>query len=144
MTRVTGKQGQRTGERGSSNLDAVSLAHAIHRDISDDKSVGATLRLVRQFIMDLDAADDPAALFAEEPPLTGDVRWDAFIAGVVEDFALHHGLPAPDWVFAPSRYLTTWWFVTSIPSMRPTAIVETPAALSGRGVFIQRASLVNV
>jgi hypothetical protein len=94
--------------------------------------------------MDLTRANDPAALMADTPPPTGDRRWDALIAGVVEDFAIHHGVEAPQWAFDPDRFLDTWWFITSIDAMRPTAIVETPAALSNRGVFVQRASLVNV
>ena len=126
------------------DVDVVDLAHAVRRSLADGEPVGDTLRLVRQFVMDLEATEDQSTLLAEDPPSTGDARWDALIAGVVEDFALHHGLPAPSWVFAPSRYLSKWWFVTSFTSMRPTAIVETPAALSGRGVFVQRASLVNV
>jgi hypothetical protein len=128
----------------TAEVDVVDLAHAVRRSLADGEPVGDALRLVRQFIMDLEAAEDGATLFAQNPPSSGDARWDALIAGVVEDFALHHGLPAPSWVFDPSRYLSRWWFVTSFISMRPTAIVETPAALSGRGVFIQRASLVNV
>jgi hypothetical protein len=48
------------------------------------------------------------------------------------------------WVFDPSRFLSTWWFLTSVDAMRPMAVASTPAALSNRRVFVQRASLVNV
>ncbi|MGC8465685.1 MAG: hypothetical protein ACP5O0_07120 [Acidimicrobiales bacterium] len=130
------------GYDGSMNVGV--LAKAIQDDIFHGRSQGSTLRLVRQFVMDLDRADDPAALFAEKPPHTGDPRWDALIAGVVEDYAFHHGLPSPSWTFAPDRFLAYWWFFTSFTSMRAHAIVHTPAALSARGVFLDRASLINV
>ena len=70
---------------------------------------------------------------------------DALIAGVVEDVAYRHGVPVPRWAMEPERSTEDrWWFVTSIPALHPTAFVETPASLANRGVFIRRASLVNV
>ena len=125
-------------------LTAARLAEMVCDDLESGTGSGATLRLVRQFIMDLEHTSSAVELFDEEPPSTGDPRWDALIAGVVEDFALHHNLTSPKWVFDPVRYLDTWWFFTSIKDMRPWAMAHTPAALANRGVFIQRASLVNV
>lgn len=125
-------------------MDASALSRAVRESVSAGEATGSTLRLVRQFIMDIERSDDPASLFSTPPPATGDPHWDAMIAGVVEDFALRHGISAPNWTFEPSRYLPTWWFLTGIDAMRPTAIVESPASLSGRGVFVQRASLINV
>ncbi len=122
----------------------ADLAQEVSRSLAAQERTGDTLRLVRQFIMNLECASDPLGMFRDEPSSTGDPRWDALIAGVVEDFALHRGIEPPPWVFQEQRYLSTWWFVTSIDAMRPTAVVQTPAALSGRGVFVQRASLVNV
>jgi hypothetical protein len=121
----------------------AGLAEAIKRSLAAQEPTGGTLRLVRQFIMELDHCGDPADMFRDEPPSTGDQRWDALIAGVVEDFALHQGMEPPDWVFNGQRFLSTWWFLTSIDNMRPTAIAQAPAALSNRGVFVQRASLLN-
>ncbi|MHB8247229.1 MAG: hypothetical protein ACYDGN_18180 [Acidimicrobiales bacterium] len=120
------------------------LASEVRQSLAAGEGRGSTLRLVRQFLMDLGRAEDPAELLHDDPESTGDQRWDALIAGVAEDFALHHGIEAPEWVFEPSRFSTPWWFVTTIEAMRPTAIVETPAALANHGVFISRASLVNV
>jgi len=120
------------------------LAKEVGQSLAAQERTGNTLRLVRQFIMNLERASDPLGMLRDEPSSTGDPRWDALIAGVVEDFALHRGIEPPPWVFQEQRYLSTWWFLTSIDAMRPTAVVQTPAALSGRGVFVQRASLVNV
>lgn len=125
-------------------MTAMELAVSVRRSLTAGEGRGSTLRLVRQFLMDLDGAENPAELLIGAPESTGDRGWDALLAGVVEDFALHHGIEVPRWVFEPSRFSDPWWFVTTIAAMRPTAIVETPAALANHGVFISRASLVNV
>ncbi len=81
----------------------------------------------------------------ELSPLTGNRGWDALIAGVVEDLAYRHGVKVPKWAMESARSTDDrWWFVTSNPALHPTAFVETPASLANRGVFIRRASLVNV
>jgi hypothetical protein len=121
----------------------ADLAEEVGQSLTSREPTGQTLRLVRQFIADLGRSDDPMSMFLDEPPSTGKREWDALIAGVVEDFALHHDIEPPSWVFLEPYYLSTWWFLTSVDAMRPTAIAQTPAALSGRGVFVQRASLVN-
>ncbi|MDA8184937.1 MAG: hypothetical protein ACYCUF_02945 [Acidimicrobiales bacterium] len=120
------------------------LTAEVRQSLATGEGRGSTLRLIRQFLMDLQRAEDPAELLHENPETTGDRRWDALIAGVVEDFTLHRCIEAPEWVFEPARFSTPWWFVTTIEAMRPTVIVETPAALANHGVFISRASLVNV
>lgn len=102
------------------------------------------LRRVRQFVMDADRSADPAELIAEAAPPTGDRRWDAFLAGVVEDMAFRLGVKTPAWTRESSRYLDEWWFVTDYPSLRPWALIESPPAVANHGVFIRRASLVNV
>jgi hypothetical protein len=127
-------------------MRACDLADELRSSLrAADWTDGDRLRLVRQFVMDLEAwppADVDALLF-DEPMSVGDSRYDALIAGVVEDWAFHHGRAVPPWTADPSRFLDEWWFVTSVPALRPTAMVETPAALANRGVFIRRASLVN-
>ena len=105
---------------------------------------GDRLRLIRQFITDIESAANPQSLLDDRPPTSGDRRWDALVAGVVEDTAFRLGLRVPLWTTDPAYQLSEWWFVTSIPALRPTAFVETPAAIANRGVFIRRASLVNI
>lgn len=102
------------------------------------------LRIVRQFLMDVDSASDLADAINREPRTTGDKRWDALLAGVVEDLAFTRRLPIPAWTADPRRFLETWWFVTRYKAMHATAMAHTPAALANRGVFVTRASLVNV
>jgi len=104
------------------------------------------LRWVAQFVEEFErasAADRPG-LVTDEPPATGDRRWDAMLAGVVEHLCFHHGVPTPRWTMEPSRFLEQWWFVTPYRSLHPSAFVETPAALANRGVFIHKSSLQSV
>ena len=117
------------------------------RSLAANESTGVCLRLVRQFIMDTERLDASGVTgnVREPATITGNRGWDALIAGVVEDLAYRHGVAVPRWALEPERSTDDcWWFVTSIPALHPTAFVETPASLANRGVFIRRASLVNV
>jgi hypothetical protein len=128
-------------------MDSSSLGTSLARSLEAGERTGDLLRLVRQFIMDTDRRDQKGVTenIATTPRLTGDRGWDALIAGVVEDIAYRHGVAVPSWAMEPARSTADrWWFVTSIPALHPTAFVETPASLGNRGVFIRRASLVNV
>jgi hypothetical protein len=128
-------------------MDVLLLGSLVMRSIEAGESTGARLRLVRQFIMDTDRLDADAVMdnIADAPSFTGDQGWDALLAGVVEDISYRHGIVVPRWAMDPQRSMAEhWWFVTSFPALHPTAFVETPASLSNRGVFIRRASLVNV
>ena len=87
---------------------------------------------------------DRAGLVADEPPPTGDPRWDALLAGVVEQLCFDHMLPVPRWAMDPVRFLEQWWFVTPYRSLHPSAFAEAPPALANRGVFIHRRSLESV
>ena len=51
-----------------------------------------------------------AALISEEPPSSGDTRYDALIGALAEHFAYHDGLPMPAWAKEPGRFLEQWWF----------------------------------
>lgn len=128
-------------------MNANQLGMLVGRSLLAGESTGVCLRLVRQFIMDTERLDPFGVTenVRELSPLTGNRGWDALIAGVVEDLAYRHGVKVPQWALEPERSTDDrWWFVTSIPALHPTAFVETPASLANRGVFIRRASLVNV
>jgi hypothetical protein len=128
-------------------VNANQLGVLVGQSLLAGESTGVCLRLVRQFIMDTERLDPRGVSenVGEPSPLTGNRGWDALIAGVVEDLAYRHGAKVPQWAMEPERSTDDcWWFVTSIPALHPTAFVETPASLANRGVFIRRASLVNV
>jgi hypothetical protein len=104
------------------------------------------LRWAAQFVAEFAGAApaDRPGLVADEPSPTGDRRWDALLAGIVEQLCFDHLLPVPEWALRPDRFLDQWWFVTPYRSLHPSAFVATPAALANRGVFIHGASLESV
>lgn len=70
--------------------------------------------------------DDATAPVGDRPPPTGDSRWDAMIAGLVEHLASHEQLSAPEWVYDEDRFLTVFWFPVDLPSIRVSAFRDAP------------------
>ncbi len=85
-----------------------------------------------------------AAVIAANPGSTGDRRWDALVAGVVERVAHGAGVRIPAWTAEPSRFVDRWWFVSPYPSLHASALVATPPELAGRGVFVHASSLASL
>ncbi len=127
-------------------LQTVSETALQVRRCLDAAKQQEALRWVAQFVDEFDHASqaDRSGLVAAEPPSTGDPRWDALLAGVVEHLCFHHDLPTPEWTLRPSRFLERWWFVTPYRSLHASAFVSTPPALANRGVFIHESSLRSV
>lgn len=122
---------------------AKDLADGLKSDIESGFGKGDMLRLVRQFVMNAERSADVASMISDPPSTTGDKRWDAMVAAVAEYVAVLLHVDVPDWVME-SEPLDEWWFVTDYPALHALAFVETPPALARHGVFMRRASLVNV
>ncbi|MGI8684968.1 MAG: helix-turn-helix transcriptional regulator [Acidimicrobiales bacterium] len=80
----------------------------------------------------------------QDPGSTGDRRWDALVAGVVERAAHRADARAPSWTAAPGRFLDAWWFVSPYGTLHASALVESPPELANRGVFVHESSLARV
>ena len=80
-------------------------------------------------------------LLSKRPGHTGSALIDAYLAGVAEFLSNEAGLPAPSWVDDADRFLTTWWIESDVPSARPSAVAQSPAAFRRRGVFISEKAL---
>jgi hypothetical protein len=100
-------------------------------------------RLAFRFVEQFDKADDAnRRRMVEVAPLpSGDRRYDALLASLVEYSCVHHGMPSPTWVDDPSRFLEEWWFVSGIKSLHANAVVHSPISFKRRGVFITEDSL---
>lgn len=81
------------------------------------------------------------ALAVTPPPSTGDVRWDALIAGVVAHDL--KGLPQPSWVHDPDRH-AGGWFVDDVEELHDEIRRHTPPAFERRGVFIDARELASI
>ncbi len=122
--------------------DAVeAVARALHA-----REEAEALRLIAELSTRLTAMSgaDVAVAVKDDPGSTGDQRWDALVAGLVERAAHAGGIRTPVWTAAPSRFLERWWFVTPYQSLHASALVDTPPELANRGVFVHEASLQSV
>jgi transcriptional regulator with XRE-family HTH domain len=123
--------------RGASSL--AELAQTIAGDLEQGEERDA-LRLLFGFADDFRGSSraGQVALLRDEPPPTGDVRFDAALAGVAELFAIEGSLVAPAWVNDPERFVEPWWFVASRPEFHAYTLANTPAVLARHGVFMAR------
>jgi transcriptional regulator with XRE-family HTH domain len=123
--------------RGAASL--AELAQTIEEDLEQGHEHDA-LRLLFGFADDFRGSSRPGriALLRDEPPSTGDVRFDAALAGAAELFASEGAISAPAWVNEPGRFVEPWWFVASRPAFHAYVLANTPAVFARHGVFIAR------
>ncbi|MDQ1631367.1 MAG: hypothetical protein QOJ32_809 [Frankiaceae bacterium] len=110
---------------------AEGIRTALLADLPD-----RALREALQLSDDLAACELPvrAALCAATPLSTGDGRYDALIAGLVE---LHlPGRSCPSWARSPARALSERWWVDETPGLAELNLAETPPALLRHGVVL--------
>jgi hypothetical protein len=124
-------------------LTVPATAAAIRTGVRSGASTAELLRLVRQMLSDAGELEQPdrTAFFAH-PSTSGDQRWDALLAGVVEDAHLACGEPAPTWTHGHA--LPTFWFVGQGQAMRAYAFARSPFSLHVRGVMLDPDELVAV
>lgn len=123
--------------RGAASL--AELGATIEDDLKQGRERDA-LRLLFGFADDFRGSSRPGqiALLADEPPPTGDARFDAALAGIAELFADESATPKPAWVDGPERFVEPWWFVASRPAFHAYTLANTPAVLARHGVFMAR------
>jgi transcriptional regulator with XRE-family HTH domain len=123
--------------RGAASL--AELSQTIQRDLEDDREQDA-LRLLFGFADDFRGSSRPGAieLIADEPATTGELRFDAMLAGVAEFFAAERGIPTPGWVNQPNRFVEPLWFVSSRPEFHAYTLANTPATFTRHGVLVAR------
>ncbi len=123
--------------RGASSLAA--LVETIRQDLSQGREQDA-LRLLFGFADDFRGSGPggQAYLIRDEPPPTGDQRFDAALAGTAEFFAGEAGLPVPAWVNGPSRFAVPWFFVPAPVAFHAYVMARAPIEFAGHGVFMAR------
>jgi len=100
---------------------------------------------VGDFLDDWYAADPDTRqeMLREEPPETGDRRFDAYLAALAEHLAVRSGLPVPAWAGRPERFLDRFWFPTEFKSLHAMALVQSPAAFRRRGIFVDETAFMR-
>jgi len=81
------------------------------------------------------AHDEQAAALLERPELTGQRRWDSFLAAIVEHVARLHDHPVPAWVDEPERFLERPWVVSTTRLAGLESVLFAPAAFIRHSVF---------
>jgi hypothetical protein len=84
------------------------------------------------------------ASLCDEPPLTGDGRWDALAGAVAEYLARQYRLATvPAWAFGPRRYLNRPWHTSpaSDDGMREYLTFASPAEFRSRNIFTEERPL---
>ena len=79
-----------------------------------------------------------AELVSEAAPLTGDIRYDALIAAIVENACTHTGVPAPAWVEEGSRTISTptQWYSRELTYLHDEASLSALPIFRAHGVLI--------
>jgi hypothetical protein len=123
---------------------AATAAEDIRGFLARGDEDGA-LRTVWHLADDL-AAAEPAlrvALCVTPPAGTGDPRFDALVAGVVDHLLTHDHLPRPPWLAEDWRTLTEPWDVEPVPALQARARTLTPGSIAAHGVYLDPSELVN-
>ena len=107
---------------------------ARHLALADDDQL--RWRLIAEFLEEHrhEPIDVRAALLREEPPTTGDERWDVFLAALAEHLSGLDNLGTAAW--AAERRLDVFWFPFNTAAARVDAFVHAPASFRRRGIFI--------
>ncbi len=120
---------------GALSVDA--LARRIARALASDRE-GEARRWLFQFVDDFRGSSPggQVALVQGAPPLTGDQRYDAAIAALVEHLcAAAHQVP-PKWTGERERFAEPWWFMAEMPGYRASALRDSPISFKRHGVFV--------
>jgi len=125
----------------SSVITAAEAADEIYELLRSGAPWSRALRVALQLHDDLTATPPHVlgALVAAPAPPTGDARFDALVAGLVEWHAEQRRLPVPPWVYEPARTVTPTW--QPDPYSDPADAVET---LARHGVILAHTELASV
>lgn len=134
------------GQMEAQHYAPISLAdvsHYIRQHPNDERSA---FRVCLEFLDEYRAEPRAARarLLEPKPPPTTSRRWDAFLGALAEHLAFHDRLPVPDWAQKPDRFLDSSWFLLDLPSVKPSAIAESPAAFRRRAIWITAEALDRV
>ena len=126
---------------GTAADTALACANYLHGD-SYEGAYRSVIQLADWLASEHGA--ERVALVVAPPAPTGDRRFDAFLAGVVEHRLDEERLPHPRWL-ASAEVLDEPWSVDEWADIGDEALVAaTPAALRRRGVLIDATELASV
>lgn len=112
---------------------------ALLEEPDEAMAMRVSLRFVEHF--DNAAEEERKAMVATAPSPTGEQRFDALLAGLVEFCCASNEMLPPRWVNEDRFFLPTFWFPAGIRALEAEAFVWSPASLKRHGVFVGRGAL---
>jgi len=89
-------------------------------------------------------AEEFEGLVQTPPVLTGETRWDALIAAVVEDESATRDVPPPYWTNEKSRFVRPLWYLSDNKALHAWELATAPRAFVRHGVLAARAELESI
>ena len=141
---VCGSGVELSGRYVDNRVDTITASRAIRERLAQHDEDGA----YRNWLVLLDDLEAVSAVRLTElvhspAAPTGDSRYDALIAALVEYVCGLKAVEPPGWVTDPWR-MTTDWYVSGILALRELERDESPASFSNRGIYICQADLTHV
>lgn len=142
LDHLIGAAGYRLFLLPTTSSSAASWANVIYGELRSARhSERGAFRALIGLSDELAAAPGPlrVALCVAPPASTGDRRYDAAVAAIVDYHLTRDRLPRPSWVREPSRVLADAWEVSPF-----TDISEVPAVFRRHGVLLAKSELSSV
>src|SRR6202162_1897381 len=119
---MLGTRTRRQGRNPMTGYRPMTLADLASRLVrtADSKT---RWKLVWEFLEEYrwEPDDVQPSLLGDEPPATGDGRWDVLLAALAEHLAAQHDRVAPEWT--EMRVLQRPWFPAELAVQRADALV---------------------
>jgi uncharacterized protein (DUF2249 family) len=125
-------------------LTAPDIAQSISAELEHGDDVFA-LRVLAKALFEFRSLSDPAEIvrFLQEPPSTGDRRWDVLLASAIARECRMRGVGAPKWTDIEG--VEPWWFPALVDkTLIPLTIQRTPLELSSKGIWLDERALTAV
>ena len=90
------------------------------------------------------SSEELEGLVYDRPILCGERRWDAFIAGVVEEVCSERRQAPPPWTREQERFVRPFWHLSSLSAFHQWELETVPAALLRHGVLAAAGELASV
>jgi hypothetical protein len=109
--------------------------------LADVGDVRTRWKLVWEFLEEYrwEPEDVRPSLLHDEPPATGDERWDVLLAALAEHLSAQSDKAAPEWT--EIRVLQRPWFPAELEIQRADALIWAPAAFRKHGVYLSAKDL---
>ena len=132
--RMLGSRTQITSGAAVTSYQPMTLAD-LGRRLARLDDTRTRWKLVWEFLEEYrwEPDDVQLSLLQDEPPATGDERWDALLAALAEHLAAQDDLAAAGWT--EIRVLQRPWFPAELETQRADALVWAPAAFRKHGVY---------